>query len=167
MAELWQIPEIKHWWLPNDEGYLPILRNIRSFIEERGAMVKSGDHNDDLQSMKAIFAKLNIDDATTSSQRSSPQSGSASDAQSQSPIVPATGQQRVTQGRDVYYIGTHLYGDNQDSRSQSQGYGDIQGHTSQIQGQGDNQGHTGKEPTTTRGGDRMSGVWTPGTAWPT
>ena len=65
MAELWHIPELVHWWLPNDEGLPSIIRLIRAFIEER--TVQPRDHTgEDLRDMKAIFSKLNIDDSGSS-----------------------------------------------------------------------------------------------------
>lgn len=161
MAELWQIPEINHWWLPNDEGYPAIIRSIRSFIEERQAKVQPGDHlSEDLQSMKAIFSKLNIDDPA--SQRSSPTSGSASDPQSQSPIALGTVQQRLPQGREEgrSYSGAQSFGDTLESssRTQSQGYTTSPAVSSQG---------TTQSQTATRSADRMSGVWESGATWST
>jgi hypothetical protein len=166
MAELWQIPEINHWWLPNDEGYPTIIRSIRSFIEERQAKVQPGDYvGEDLQSMKSIFSKLNIDDAA--SQRSSPTSGSASDPQSQSPIALGPGQQRLPQGREETrsYFGGQSFGDTLEGSSQAQSQGSTghgQGYTHSPVGpsQGTTQGQAA-----TRSDDRMSGIWESGATW--
>jgi hypothetical protein len=54
-----------HWWLPNDEGYPPIIRSIRKFVEERTAPAKDIP-SEDLRDMKAIFSSLNLDDETSS-----------------------------------------------------------------------------------------------------
>ena len=84
MAEMWHEPEVNHWWLPNEEGFTPLLRDIRAFIKERAAAYEklSGDEmKDDVRDMKAIFSKLNIDD----SPKSSPSEGSASGITSRSP----------------------------------------------------------------------------------
>lgn len=35
MALLWGVPEVEDWWLPDREGYSSILREIRTFVEER------------------------------------------------------------------------------------------------------------------------------------
>ena len=75
MAEMWHLPEVNHWWLPDDEGFTPLLREIRAFIKERGIVYrnsKGDDLRDDLRDMKAIFSRLDIDD----SPRSSPSGGS-------------------------------------------------------------------------------------------
>lgn len=49
-----------HWWLPNDEGYPPIIRTIRNFVEERTS--HGVDHpTEDLRDMKAIFASMNLE----------------------------------------------------------------------------------------------------------
>ena len=52
-----------HWWLPNDEGYPPIIRSIRKFVEERTAPAKDLP-SEDLRDMKAIFSSLKLDDGT-------------------------------------------------------------------------------------------------------
>lgn len=70
MADMWKIPEVKHWWLPNDEGFIPLLRDIRAFIQERALAyeeTKGDELRDDLRDMKAIFSKLNIDESPRSS----------------------------------------------------------------------------------------------------
>ena len=72
MAELWDIPEIHHWWLPNDEGYPPIIRSIREFIEDR-TMKTRDQPSEDLREIKGILSKMTIDD----SPRDSPESSSS------------------------------------------------------------------------------------------
>ena len=84
MAEMWHEPEVNHWWLPNKEGFTPLLRDIRVFIKERTAAYEKSEGDevkDDVRDMKAIFSKLNIDD----SPKSSPSEGSASGTTSRSP----------------------------------------------------------------------------------
>jgi len=84
MAEIWHEPDVNHWWLPNEEGFTPLLCDIRAFIKERAVAYeeyKGDDFRDDLRDMKAIFSKLNIDD----SPKSSPSEGSASGITSRSP----------------------------------------------------------------------------------
>ena len=58
MAELWGLPELLQWWLPNDEGYPPIVRSIRSFIEDRPHHLQP--QGEDMRNMKAIFSKMSI-----------------------------------------------------------------------------------------------------------
>jgi hypothetical protein len=84
MAEMWHEPEVNHWWLPNEEGFTPLLRDIRAFIKERAVAYeesKGDEFRDDLRDIKAIFSKLNIDD----SPKSSPSEGSASGVINRSP----------------------------------------------------------------------------------
>ena len=84
MAEMWHEPEVNRWWLPNEEGFTPLLRDIRVFIKERVAAYeksKGDEVKDDVRDMKAIFSKLNIDD----SPKSSPSEGSAGGISSRSP----------------------------------------------------------------------------------
>jgi hypothetical protein len=89
MAEFWAMPDIDRWWLPGDESYLPIIKSIRSFIEER-TMAPRTQPGEDVRTIKALFSKLSMDDAspTTTSpalsgsfgQASPPASGAASGA---------------------------------------------------------------------------------------
>lgn len=60
MADLFRDQSCMHWWLPNDEGYPSIIRNIRKFVEERSSAPKDLPA-EDLRDMKAIFQKLNLD----------------------------------------------------------------------------------------------------------
>ncbi|KAL2012669.1 hypothetical protein VTN00DRAFT_194 [Thermoascus crustaceus] len=73
MAELWQIPEVKHWWLPNDEGYLEIVREIRAMTEERTVNPRD-NFREDVRDMKSLFSKLDLKDS--GSQKSSPSASS-------------------------------------------------------------------------------------------
>ena len=59
MAEFWGLPELRHWWLPNDEGYPPIVRSIRAFIEDR-AQPRAQAQSEDVRNMRAIFSKMSI-----------------------------------------------------------------------------------------------------------
>lgn len=72
MAELWDVQEINQWWLPNGEGYSPIIRSIRDFIEDRTVKPRDQD-GEDLREIKGILSKLAIDD----SPRDSPESSSS------------------------------------------------------------------------------------------
>lgn len=70
VAQLWCLPEVCHWWLPNDEGYSSIVRSIREFMEYRspedpsraGGKTKS----EDLRNLKAIFSKISMHNNITS-----------------------------------------------------------------------------------------------------
>lgn len=69
MAEAWQMPEVNHWWLPDDEGYPDIVKEIRTLTEERTANPRDNLH-EDIRDIKSLFRKMNFDD--TGSQYSSP-----------------------------------------------------------------------------------------------
>lgn len=62
MSDLFRDRSCMHWWLPNDEGYPPIIRTIRKFVEERTSPAVDLP-GEDLRDMKAIFASLNLDDS--------------------------------------------------------------------------------------------------------
>ena len=59
MAQLWCLTELRHWWLPNDEGYPPIVRSIRAFIEDR-TQPRAQAQSEDVRNMRAIFSKMSI-----------------------------------------------------------------------------------------------------------
>ena len=60
MAALWQVPEIHHWWLPNDEGFSPLLREIRAFSTERMAP-DLDETTQKLRDISAVFSGLDIE----------------------------------------------------------------------------------------------------------
>ncbi|KAL8731420.1 MAG: hypothetical protein Q9166_003395 [cf. Caloplaca sp. 2 TL-2023] len=61
LANLWGISELRHWWLPNEEGYPPIIRRIRAFIEERTQIAGNESKAEDVRTLKGVFDKLNIE----------------------------------------------------------------------------------------------------------
>ena len=75
MSQLWGLPDILKWWLPNDEGYPSIVRNIRSFITERQeTTLPRTQEVDDVQNLKTIFSKMNFLETPKQSQDNSPES---------------------------------------------------------------------------------------------
>ncbi|KGO62499.1 Protein of unknown function DUF3468 [Penicillium expansum] len=61
LATIWQVPEVNHWWLPNDEGYTSIVREIRSLTEERSSQTRD-EKREAVRDMKSMFGKLNLDE---------------------------------------------------------------------------------------------------------
>ncbi|KAI1379278.1 hypothetical protein F4677DRAFT_326738 [Hypoxylon crocopeplum] len=59
MAEIFRDPSCIQWWLPNDEGLSPVLRNIRAFADERNANPVS-QQTESLREISAIFAKMRL-----------------------------------------------------------------------------------------------------------
>ena len=86
MSELWNIPEVLHWWLPNEEGYPPIVRSIRAFIEER-TLKPRNQPGEDVRNMKGMFSKMSIfDESPKESPTNSPESsGGGAEGQVQQP----------------------------------------------------------------------------------
>ena len=74
IAELWNLPELEHWWLPNEEGYPPIIKSIRAFIEERTRAPRD-QGTEDVRNIKGMFAKLGIDESPKDSPESSSSMG--------------------------------------------------------------------------------------------
>lgn len=66
MAQIWQDPTIEDWWLPNEEGKLRILSEIRMVVEDRiAATTNSGrdDGRNDLREIKGLFEKMDMNTA--------------------------------------------------------------------------------------------------------
>ncbi|KAI9934702.1 hypothetical protein MW887_000319 [Aspergillus wentii] len=61
LATLWQMPELNHWWLPNDEGCPEIIREIRAMTDERINNPRD-DFRQSVRDMKTLFWKINLDD---------------------------------------------------------------------------------------------------------
>lgn len=87
MAELWSIPSLNHYWF-TDEDQTPIIRSIRQFIEERTVKPRT-QVNEDIRAMKALLAKLNIDESPKESPEST---GSVPDSITDSSIGGYTNQ---------------------------------------------------------------------------
>ncbi|KAH8193728.1 hypothetical protein TruAng_012106 [Truncatella angustata] len=76
-SQIFQDPSCVHWWLPNDEGLTPIVRNIRSFADERNANPVS-EQTENLREMSSIFAKMGLgsrDDSSSPLEPSPPRKG--------------------------------------------------------------------------------------------
>jgi hypothetical protein len=69
LAEMWRIPEVNHWWLPNDEGYPAVVREIRIMTQERTNNPRD-NFREDVRDMKSLFGNMAI--KNTSSKESSP-----------------------------------------------------------------------------------------------
>lgn len=61
VAELFGDPALERWWLPNDEGFSPILQSIRGFADERNAIAVTAQQ-ESLREIRQIFAKLDLND---------------------------------------------------------------------------------------------------------
>lgn len=59
MAELFNDPSCVQWWLPNNEGFSPILQSVRAFADERNVTAVSAQ-TENLREVRHIFAKLQI-----------------------------------------------------------------------------------------------------------
>lgn len=59
MSELFNDPSCVQWWLPNNEGFSPILQSVRAFADERNVTAVSAQ-TENLRKVRHIFAKLQI-----------------------------------------------------------------------------------------------------------
>lgn len=60
MAELFRDPSCSQWWLPNDEGLIPIVRSIRDFADARNGNPVT-QQTEALREISAIFSTMRID----------------------------------------------------------------------------------------------------------
>ncbi|KAM5348104.1 hypothetical protein ACJ41O_007928 [Fusarium nematophilum] len=61
MSELFREPSCVQWWLPNGEGFSPVLQSIRNFADERNAAAVTAQQ-ENLREVRHIFAKLSLMD---------------------------------------------------------------------------------------------------------
>ena len=59
MAELFRDQSCVRWWLPNDEGFSPLLQRIRVFADERNATAVTAQ-TENLREIRHIFAKMQL-----------------------------------------------------------------------------------------------------------
>jgi len=60
LAELWNIPDVVSWWLPEGEGFSPIIRSIRSIVENRTPQSPNPPKAEDVRTVKALFATMSV-----------------------------------------------------------------------------------------------------------
>ena len=122
MSALSGEPACMHWWLPNDEGYSPIVRSIRRFVEERTAPARDIP-TEDLRDMKAIFANLKLDDGSSTAPSSASVQGSSSGkgkgSETDVTISSGSGWSPPSLDTDLVNAGSDTYAANYDDR---QGY---------------------------------------------
>jgi len=59
MAELFGDSSCVRWWLPGDEGFTEILKNVRLFADERNATAVPAQ-SENLREIRHIFAKMQL-----------------------------------------------------------------------------------------------------------
>ncbi|KAL2261964.1 hypothetical protein VTK26DRAFT_2886 [Humicola hyalothermophila] len=59
MAELFDDQSVSRWWLPNDEGFTPLLQSIRAIADERNTMAIQ-TQKESLQQIRQIFSMMQI-----------------------------------------------------------------------------------------------------------
>lgn len=57
MADLFQDPSCVRWWLPNDEGFTPVLQRIRSFADERN-IVAVNAQQESVREVRQLYQKF-------------------------------------------------------------------------------------------------------------
>ncbi|KAB5576563.1 hypothetical protein GE09DRAFT_626276 [Coniochaeta sp. 2T2.1] len=67
MAELFDDQSCVNWWLPNDEGFTEILKNVRVFADERNATAVTAQ-SENLREIRHIFTKMQLGGSSDSPQ---------------------------------------------------------------------------------------------------
>ncbi|KAA8636639.1 hypothetical protein SMACR_00876 [Sordaria macrospora] len=67
MAELFRDGSCLRWWLPNDEGFTPMLQSIRAFADERNATAVS-TQSENLRQIRSVFSRMDIRRTTSHGQ---------------------------------------------------------------------------------------------------
>jgi hypothetical protein len=57
MAELFGDPSCVRWWLPDDEGFTPILQSVRVFADERNAPATDA-HSENLREIRHLLGAI-------------------------------------------------------------------------------------------------------------
>lgn len=60
MAELWGIPEVNERWLPDEGTCPPVVRSVRSFMENRLPQAEGESRSEDQRNIKGIFSQLSL-----------------------------------------------------------------------------------------------------------
>ncbi len=66
MAELFRDQSCVRWWLPDDEGFSPIVRSVRAFADERNATAATAQ-TESLRDVHHIFARMQLGRARAAS----------------------------------------------------------------------------------------------------
>ncbi|VUC27217.1 unnamed protein product [Clonostachys rosea] len=61
VARIFQEPSCARWWMPNDEGFTPVLQSIREFADERNAVAVTAQQAS-VREVRHIFEKLDLSD---------------------------------------------------------------------------------------------------------
>ncbi|EFR05282.1 hypothetical protein MGYG_08293 [Nannizzia gypsea CBS 118893] len=69
VADIWKVPEVADWWLPNSEGYPKLVREIREWTSERTTNPRD-NFREAVRDIRSIFGRMTCSD--DSSQGSSP-----------------------------------------------------------------------------------------------
>ncbi|KAJ5087544.1 hypothetical protein N7456_011160 [Penicillium angulare] len=81
LSAIWQLPELNHWWLPNEEGFSDLIRDIRAMTDDRLKQPRD-DFRSNVRDMKSMFWSLNMNDEGDELSPGSSQGGSQGGSQS-------------------------------------------------------------------------------------
>lgn len=59
MTELLQDGSVERWWLPDEQGFSPVMQSIRAFADDRNAAAVPSQ-SENLGEMKTVFAAMRL-----------------------------------------------------------------------------------------------------------
>lgn len=68
MADFFGDPSCVRWWLPNGEGFTPVLQALRTLADERNMLAVSHEA-ESLREVKSLFSRLRQIKSNTKSQQ--------------------------------------------------------------------------------------------------
>lgn len=60
MAELVEDQACLRWWLPDDDGYTPLLQSLRAVADERNSTALAAQSDSRLQQTRHVFSRMQI-----------------------------------------------------------------------------------------------------------
>lgn len=67
MAHLFEDESVVRWWLPNNEGFSPVMQSVRAFADERSNSAVTtgapGSHSGDMKEVFDAFVDLQLLDS--------------------------------------------------------------------------------------------------------
>ncbi|KAK2740759.1 hypothetical protein FQN57_005991 [Myotisia sp. PD_48] len=64
MADIWNIPELTEWWLPNREGFRTLIQDIREWTIERTTTARDPFH-EAVRDIRSMFGRMDVEDESS------------------------------------------------------------------------------------------------------
>ena len=168
MARVWGLTDalvgeddsVEDWWLPNDEGKLPILAEIRKVVGERNRLGEDsgilGKEVEDVRDIRAIFAKLDIRSQAPGGSAESVRSGSFHSLEGLSPSRDSELRRDSSHGSPGIAVQSPA---SMTSLGDQRGAGSEYSFATARESESASAGYDFLEATQVKDANRMSGIW--------